>query len=88
MPENQPSAGFAKGLVKAWEMYNQPEYVSKKEFICNSLLDRNFKALADDRVNVASIRKFLFEGQKTLLEEKKMLVTSIFFSSHNVFKIF
>ena len=30
--------------------------------------------------------KFSFIGQKTLWEKKKMLVTSIFFFSHNVFK--
>ena len=43
-------------------------------------------AFADEKFNLAEIFKFILEKVKTLLEKKKMLVTSIFSFSHNVFK--
>ena len=44
------------------------------------------KASADDKLNVNEKMEFVLEGLKTLLEKEKMLVTSIFSFSNNVFK--
>ena len=44
------------------------------------------KAFTDNKLNVTQDIKVSFIGWKTLWEKKKMLVTSIFFFSHNVFK--
>ena len=46
-------------------------------------------AFADDKLNNTQNIRFVFHRiEKTLWEKKKMLVTSIFFFSHNVFKRF
>ena len=59
----------------------------------NSLPNNKFsdfsklKAFADDKVNVGEKKSNLIgKVWKTLLEKEKMLVTSIFSFSHNVFK--
>ena len=44
------------------------------------------KAFADDKINVANMMIFVFDRVKTLWEKEKMLVTSIFSFSLNVFK--
>ena len=50
----------------------------------NKFLDwSKLKAFADDKINVAQMAIFIFE---TLWESEKMLVTSIFSFSHNVFE--
>ena len=46
----------------------------------------NFKAFAGGKLNVAKTMISSFDGLKTLWEKEKMLVTSIFSFSHNVFK--
>ena len=46
-----------------------------------------FKAFADDKVSVTLKQKFCLGVVENIVGEKeKMLVTSIFFFSHNVFK--
>ena len=45
-----------------------------------------FKAFADDNVNVNEQLKFGMRRTEKLWKKEKMLVTSIFFFSHNVFK--
>ena len=61
----------------------------------NSLLNDKFvdlsklKAFADKKINVTQKLKIsLGRGEKTLWEKEKMLGTSIFSFSHNVFKSF
>ena len=44
------------------------------------------KAYADDKINVTEKLKLFLEGLKTLWGKEKMLVTSILYFSHNVFK--
>ena len=46
------------------------------------------KAFADEKINVTKNCNLFWEMQKTLWEKQKMLVTSIFSFSHNVFKVF
>ena len=62
--------------------------------LVNSLLNDKIldwfklKAFSDDKLSSAEILKFVLGRQKTSWEKEKMLVTSIFFFSHNVFKKF
>ena len=44
------------------------------------------KAFADDKLNVTRNVKVVFHRIENIMEKKKMLVTSIFFFSHNVFR--
>ena len=44
------------------------------------------KACADDKINITENLKYVFERQKTMWEKEKMLGTSIFLFSLNVFK--
>ena len=44
------------------------------------------KASADDKCNVAKMMIFVFDSSEKLWEKEKMLVTSIFSFSHNVFR--
>ena len=53
----------------------------------DNILDQSkFKAYGDDKLKVIQMVSFVWIRQKTLREDKKMLLTSIFFSSLNVFK--
>ena len=58
----------------------------------NPLPDNNFldwtrlKAFADNKLNAGNLKISVFEMLETLWEKEKMLVTSIFSFSHNVFK--
>ena len=53
----------------------------------NNFLDwSKFKAHAEDKINVTETLKFVLEGWKTSWEKEKMLVTSIFSLTYNVFK--
>ena len=45
-----------------------------------------FKAFADNKINVAKMMISCLTMQKTLWEKEKMLVTSIFSFSHNIFR--
>ena len=44
------------------------------------------QGIADNKYNVAQMMISVFDRVETSWEKKKMLVTSIFFFSHNVFK--
>ena len=44
------------------------------------------KAFEDDNVSMAKLAKFVFHRVKNIAGKGKMLVTSIFSFSHNVFK--
>ena len=44
------------------------------------------KAFADDKLNVAAMMISAYDRKKTMWEKQKILVTSIFSFSHNVFK--
>ena len=44
------------------------------------------KASAGDKCNVAKMMIFVFDSSEKLWEKEKMLVTSIFSFSHNVFR--
>ena len=46
----------------------------------------NFKASADDNLKVATMAKLVFDRVENIAEKEKMLVTSIFSFSRNVFK--
>ena len=66
---------------------------SFREKVFNSLPNDIFlgcsklKAFADDKINVNEKIEICFgKDRKTLWEKEKMLVTSIFSFSHNVFK--
>ena len=53
----------------------------------NNLLDQSkLKVLADDKISVTKKLKFVLERLENVVEKEKMLVTSIFSCSHNVFK--
>ena len=53
----------------------------------DKILDQSkLKAFADDKLKVIQMAKFVLGKIENTVEKKKMLVTSIFFSSHNVFK--
>ena len=55
----------------------------------NKILDLSkFKAFADDKIIGTQKLNLLWEEQKTLWDNEKMLVTSIFSFSHNFFKSF
>ena len=64
------------------------------KYLLNSLpndkiLDQSkFKAFVDDKINVTKILKSVQGREETLWGKEKILVTSIFFFSHNVFKRF
>ena len=50
------------------------------------ILDKSkSKAFADDNLKVIQMVNLFWIRQKTLLEKNNMLVSSIFFFSHNVF---
>ena len=60
-------------------------------FLFNSLPNdgkewSKLEAFADNKINVTKNRNLLRKGLKTLRIKEKMLVNSIFFFSHNVFK--
>ena len=44
------------------------------------------KAFADDKMNVAKMMIYVFDRPENIVGKGKMLVTSIFYFSHNVFK--
>ena len=46
----------------------------------------NLKAFADDKIYVTEKLKFVLRSIENIMGKEKMLVTSIFSSSHNVFK--
>ena len=46
------------------------------------------KACADDKINVTEILRFVWRRVENIVGKEKMLVTSIFSFSHNVFKSF
>ena len=45
-----------------------------------------WKAFADDKLNVTQNVKVVFHRLENIVGKEEMLVTSIFFFSHNVFK--
>ena len=52
----------------------------------DEILDQSkFNAFADDKIDVTKESKFVLGRVETLWEKEKMLVTSIFSFSHNVF---
>ena len=46
----------------------------------------NLKAFADDILNVVQMMICITDCLENIVEKEKMLVTSIFFFSHNVFQ--
>ena len=61
-------------------MVKNDHLIVDKIFVLSKL-----KVLADNNFNVAKMLQFLLEGWKILWEKEKMLVSSIFSFSHNVF---
>ena len=74
--------------LKAFEDDN----INVVQMIMNSLPNDNFldwsklKTFADDESNLVEKLNLFWQGYKTLWKKEKMLVTSIFSFSHNVFK--
>ena len=55
------------------------------ELLNGGILWLRVKASADDKINVTETQLFFLEGLTALLEKEKVLVTSIFASSQNVY---
>ena len=70
---------FRKGLTtKPWPFNLSP---NDKLFDLSKL-----KAFADDKSNLTQNLKFVLDGAENIVGKEKMLVTSIFSFSYNVFK--
>ena len=86
---HQNAALCGNGLNKSYYWY----YLFLKKRIVNSLpydkiLDwSKLRAIAEDKMNVIHVMKDISELVENIVRKtKKMLVTNIFSSSHNVFK--
>ena len=96
----QPVESSLKQSLKSWKkeasIFLHVEQCFKDVFhdfsftinpLSNSIIvQSDLKDSADDKINVTQELNFLGEGKKILWEKEKMLVTSIFSFSHNVFK--
>ena len=72
---------FSENIVEKGENADNQHFL----LFPKCVLPYNLEDLADDKINVTSKLKYVFERVENILEKEKMLITCIFSFSHNIF---